>query len=257
MDHKRPKYMPDVQKVLRDCEPEVLEARTRKAIQKVYEAGLIDRLTPEPAPDRARRESAPSPWAKDGSDASAGGIDKEALPSAMVPAPSPPAEERPVTKRVGPVEAMQRRWPQSWKLVGAAGLVAVMAAPVTLAVLAWRTREPVAKVAAASAAPAVVTEVPSVTGMTLPRPTTMPSAEPAPSVTAAASATVAPILKPQGKPQATTANPHDAATPIAPPTAAPVVTVAPVVTADPAVTLAATASAAAPSVLPLLRKREP
>jgi hypothetical protein len=132
MKNDRPKYMPDVAKILRENEPAAFEARQRKALAKVYEAGLIERLTPEPV----ARPSGPSPWAKEGAGAGAE-IDAAALPSAMMPAASlAPAEERPVTKAARPVVWV---WPATWKLVAGCALLAV-AMPL-LVVLAGRSKE--------------------------------------------------------------------------------------------------------------------
>src|SRR5262245_25022036 len=98
------KYDPDVRKVLAESTPERIKERWRKAVEKLVDAGLIDRVTPPPeghpeaeppegaTPGADTRASAPSPWA-----AGAGSeIDKGELPSAM--APAAPPEERPVTK---------------------------------------------------------------------------------------------------------------------------------------------------------------
>src|SRR6185295_2402622 len=94
------KYMPDVGKVIEESRPELVKARRRKAVEKLVDAGLIDRATPAPAavPAPAARTSAPSPWAKDGGAGARIDFDREALPSAAAPAAVAPAEERPVTK---------------------------------------------------------------------------------------------------------------------------------------------------------------
>ena len=89
MKNDRPKYMPDVAKVLRENEPTAFAERERNALAKLREEGIIERFTPAPG----ARVSAPSPWAKDGADGAGAAIDKAELPSAMAPA----VEERPVT----------------------------------------------------------------------------------------------------------------------------------------------------------------
>jgi hypothetical protein len=121
MNNDRPKYVPDVAKVLRDNEPAAFDERERQALTKLRQEGLIDRLTPEPA----SRVSAPSPWGKKGASAE---IDAAALPSAMMPA----ADVQPVTKPVA-ARGEKRRWPGTWIVVGGAiafmlavGLVAVV-----------------------------------------------------------------------------------------------------------------------------------
>src|SRR5262249_8124773 len=70
-----------------------------------------------------------------------GEVDKAELPSALMPAGAgagAPAEERPVTKGVGPVQAMRQQWSQSWKLVGAAALVALGAPVLAVGLLLGR-----------------------------------------------------------------------------------------------------------------------
>jgi hypothetical protein len=156
MKDDRQKYMPDVEKVLREHDPATFDERQRKALTRAYQAGLIDRLTPQPD----GRVSAPSPWATAGAEAAAGEIDKAALPSAMAPDATAPVEERPVTKRVGPVEAMKRRWPQSWKLVLGFALVGLSMAPLSW----WAGRSKGVQPAAAGSTGAGVTTMSAATG---------------------------------------------------------------------------------------------
>jgi hypothetical protein len=217
--------MPDVGKVLKDYDPATFDERQRKALAKVREAGLIDRLTPEPA----GRVSAPSPWAKDAAEAEAG-LDGAALPSAM--APAAPAEERPVTKRAAPPEGARRRWPATWIVVlGCIGFMLAVGL-MSVVVMMGRSTDPKgqagpgesAAVATAPSAPAAVSAsavqaaAPSVTGV--------PSATATANATATARGTPAPLVKPPGRRQTASDDPYDAAAPIAPATA-PAATAAP------------------------------
>ena len=205
MEPKRPKYMPDVERVLRECEPEVLEARTREAARKAYEAGLIDRLTPEPV----KRPSAPSPRAKGAADAAgAAEIDKEALPSAMAPA----AEERPVTKTAAPA----RGWPATWKLVAAFAAVAVVAPFLSLAI---SRSVPKTERAASTAGPSTVA-APSVATVVMRAATATAalsaSAAPSAAMPSASAAVSAPPLPAKARPKLNT-EPRDAGAAPSPP----------------------------------------
>jgi hypothetical protein len=226
MKNDRPKYMPDVAKILRDNEPAAFEARQRKALAKVYAAGLIDRLTPEPV----ARVSAPSPWAKD--EASAGAeIDAGALPSATMPA----AEERPVTKAA---ERTVRTWPATWKLIAGCALLAV-AMPV-LVLMAGRSKEPNGQAAGTgSAMPAVVpsvaaTEVPALNGVAIPSAT----ADAPASVTATPQTTAVPA---PGLPRKQTRRPPDPKQEPTDPAPPPSAAVAPAPSTVPSVTTPDTA----------------
>jgi hypothetical protein len=185
MSKDRPHYAPDVAQTLRDADPATFEAQERKAVAKLVEAGLIDRLTPEPE----RRPSAPSPWAKGAGATTAPGIEKEAL--------MPAAEERPVTKAA----ATPRAWPRTWKLVVIAGAVGLAAPFLSLAIMrsAERTEKAASTAATAttSAAPAPsVTAVPGVTAVVM---GAAPPGTAVPSATAGAPLAPAP-RKPHGTP---------------------------------------------------------
>jgi hypothetical protein len=245
MTHERPKYMPDVAKVLRDNQPAAFAERERNALAKLREEGLIERFTPEPT----ARVSAPSPWAaKDGG--AGAEIDKAALPSAMGPVATR-AEEPQVTTVAKPETAM-RRWPVSWKVMAGGALLTVAALGMLVGMIVMHVKEPADKAPAMPSA----TAMPSTTAMeeAVPNAWAIPSAEATASVTAMPSATAVPRVKLQGKPRAVSDDPYDAAVPIAPVTATPAVTPAPIVTAAPLVTTPPAASAAAPF---LLRKRDP
>jgi hypothetical protein len=248
MKHDRSKYMPDVGKVLQETDPATFDERQRKALEKVREAGLIERLTPEPA----ARVSAPSPWAAkgDSADGASAEIDKAALPSAMGPVATR-AEEPQVTTVAKPKTAV-RRWPVSWKVMAGGALLTVAALGMLVGMIVMHVKEPADKAPAMPSA----TAMPSTTAMeeAVPNAWAIPSAEATASVTAMPSATAVPRVKLQGKPRAVSDDPYDAAVPIAPVTATPAVTPAPIVTAAPLVTTPPAASAAAPF---LLRKRDP
>jgi hypothetical protein len=245
MTHERPKYMPDVAKVLRDNQPAAFAERERNALAKLREEGLIERFTPEPT----ARVSAPSPWAKDSADGAGAKIDKAALPSAN--APVAPAEEPQVTTVAKPKTAV-RRWPVSWKVMAGGALLTVAALGMLVGMIVMHVKEPADKAPAMPSA----TAMPSTTAMeeAVPNAWAIPSAEATASVTAMRNATAVPRVKLQGKPRAVSDDPYDAAVPIAPVTATPAVTPAPIVTAAPLVTTPPAASAAAPF---LLRKRDP
>jgi cytoskeletal protein RodZ len=133
MTPARGRNKPDVDRILEEYDPATFEQRQRKALAKVHEAGLIERLTPEPAGRPGARASAMGPAA--------------------------PAEERPVTKPARP--AARRRWPATWVVV--LGCVGVMLTAMLAAVLVMtaRAREAADKAAAmlsaAARAPAVTT----------------------------------------------------------------------------------------------------
>src|ERR1700679_4029736 len=132
MKNDRPKYMPDVEKVLKDCDPATFDVRQRKALAKVRAAGLIERLTPAPAP----KGSATSPGAKDGASVE---LDAAALPSAMGP-----AEERPVTKPARP--PVERKWPEGWVVVGGCLAFMLTVALIAAVVMNGRAKESADKV---------------------------------------------------------------------------------------------------------------
>jgi hypothetical protein len=190
MSRNRPKYMPDVAKLLQECDLENIEAQERKALTPLLEAGLIDRLTPEPV----AAASAPSPWAKDASGAGGGEIDKAALPSAIRPMEAAPAEERPVTKRAGAGEAARQPLPKSWKLVGAAAVVAVAAPVMVVAAGQWNQWK-----GSQGRAPEPPSTSTMPNGIAPPRATTVPSAPVAPSATVAPTASTAAASAPSGQ----------------------------------------------------------
>jgi hypothetical protein len=214
------KYMPDVGKVLEESRPERIKARRRKAVEKLVDAGLIERETPPPAVEA--RVSAPSPWAKDGEGASAE-IDKEELPSAMAPAAAPPAEERPVTKAAKP-EAARQSLRASWRVVLACVglLLAVMLTAVL--VMVGRMKEAVSKAAttvAETAKPGTMATTPDdgvPSGAALPSPTAEATAMPA--ATATTTATPAsrklPVKRPGPKQEHVDPAPPTSAAPTAP-----------------------------------------
>jgi hypothetical protein len=214
------KYMPDVEKVLAECDPATFDERQRKALAKAHEAGLIDRLTPEPLhvpepqpqrepepqpkPDAQHmaRVSAPSPWAKGGTGAT---IDAAALPSAT--APKAEADAAPVAAPVKQ-QTPAKFAPKHVALAVAGGLM-VAAAAIGMPMLMERRVQPQAEVmtAAAPAGAGAATGAP-------PSAATAPSAgvTAAPSASATASAAAAPP-RPHGKPRATSDDPYDAAPP--------------------------------------------
>jgi hypothetical protein len=200
MKHDRPKYMPDVAKVLRENEPAAFAERERQALAKLREEGLIERLTPEPA----KRVSAPSPWAKDGEGAG-GEVDKAELPSAMMPA----ADERPVTK---PVEtsAAKQWWPPSWKVAVGVAVMTALAFGLAVGVMAGRAKE---KATAAAASAIVVMPSASATEEVVPNATAIP--RPAATQTVAepdAGATPSPV---QSSPRPRPFHPPTIAPPVA------------------------------------------
>jgi hypothetical protein len=218
----------DVGKVVEETTPELVKERRRKAVQKLVDAGMIERETPPPAADAAVRVSAASPWAKDGVSAE---IDAAELPSALMPAAAP-AEERPVTKAARQAVKAGWHWSQPRKVIAVCAVVGV-AMPV-LVLLAGHMKE-TGTAASATALPSTgpgvaappstgagAAAVPSVTvspTTTADRPPP-PTASAAPSATTMPSATVAPT-KPHGK----------ASTPAEQPDAG---AVAPLPTAEPA-----------------------
>jgi hypothetical protein len=183
--------MPDVAKVIQNCDPAALEERQRKALAKVYEAGLIERLTPEPTPspgshdDAEPPSAAPSPWVV--SDTAAE-LDKTALPSAL--APSAVVDE-PVTKAASP-EMPRRRWPATWIVVlGCIGFMLAVGL-LTVIVLLGRTKATGADVPAPSwttPAPATAQTTPEPTAIeaqsTVAMSATMPARPPDPAATPA------------------------------------------------------------------------
>jgi hypothetical protein len=211
MKNERPRYMPDAAQVLKDCDPTTFDERQGKALERVRDAGLLERLTPEPA----GRVSAPSPWAKDGGGAD--GVDKAALPSARVPAAaSTPAEERPVTKAAAPVKPA-RRWPVSWIVVMGCIGVGLTAMLTAVLVMLGRTTEPKAS-APTESAMATVDAVPSATVIPRTAATAKAPALPVAPSTPSATTIPAPSAPPRKLPSKVHAPPEEphAAVPPAP-----------------------------------------
>ena len=210
----------DVGKVVEETTPELVKERRRKAVQKLVDAGMIERETPPPAADAAAAvgTSAPSPWAKDGASAE---IDAAEPPSARMPAA--PAEETPVTKAARPAVKAGWHWSQPRKVIAVCAVVGV-AMPV-LVLLAGHMKEtgtaasatpPPSTAASAAAVPSAAATVPSVTVS----PTTTADAPPPPTMPAAPSATTmpvptAPLRKLPRKPQQPREEPHDTVPPAA------------------------------------------
>jgi len=158
MKNDRPKYMPDVAKVLRENEPTAFAERERNALAKLREEGIIERFTPAPG----ARVSAPSPWAKEGAGAE---IDKTELPSAMAPVATG-AEEQPVTKAAA--SELAKAWKPSWKVVAGLASFVVTVALVSVIVLVGQMRDAARKAPAMPSATATEEVVPN--AMAIPRP---------------------------------------------------------------------------------------
>jgi hypothetical protein len=156
MTHARGRNKPDIDRILEEYDPATFEQRQRKALAKVQEAGLIERLTPEPTGRPSARASAMGPAA--------------------------PAEERPVTKPARP--AAKRRWPATWIVV--LGCLGVMLTAMLAAVLVVtaRAREAADKAAAMMSAAA---RVPAVTTAPLATAATAQPSAPVAAVPSAAS----------------------------------------------------------------------
>ena len=185
------RYDPDVARVLKETTPEQIKERRRKAVQKLVDAGMIDRETPPPgghaedeeaiegaAPAGETRTSAPSPWAKDGG---SGEVDKAELPSAMMPA----AEDRPVTKRAAAAEP-EKTSKTSWKVFAGLAMFVVTVALLSVIVLVGQMRDAARKAAAMPRETATPRATVAPTAAAVPTMTAVPSAMETPSTTGAA-----------------------------------------------------------------------
>jgi hypothetical protein len=181
----------DIRDVLPDAAALKKEASPRRAGEKLRDASL----TPLPA-----RVSAPSPWAQGAPDA--GGIDKAALPSAMMPDAPGPAPEADTTHVKPPAPRPPQGAPSTStpKILGA--LIAVFVPLVLMYVLLVRPNE--THSATGSDASARASSLPSGSPLTAAAPS-VESAPPAPSAAPETSATAPPAVTsvPSAAPSAT------------------------------------------------------
>lgn len=166
------RYVPDVARVLEESHPDKVKARRRKALEKLREEGLIERLTPEPAPEAAHvLEGATLPRALMSTDEPGPYEVPEAAPER---APHDAARAR--------ADAQRRRTRALF--VGFAILAVV--APIAV-LLAGRVREPRERSHATAASASA-----QIAASTLPATSAAPTVSATSNATANASATAAP-----------------------------------------------------------------